>query len=114
MNTNVHYMFSVILYKINLRLMFSSCHPVEERFTPEPASLRPPEIGFDIRGKSSGTQKQPRIPVSNSLSREGQLGLGCSKETGEAEKWKAEYAELSLPRTLTGNAATLLFKQSNI
>lgn len=63
--------------------MFYSFVPGKERFTPESASVRPAEAGLHLGGKSPGAQKQPRIPVSNSVSGEGQLDCRRSAETGE-------------------------------
>ena len=63
--------------------MFYLSLPGEKRLATESASLRPPEAGVNLRRESSGAQKQPRIPVSDSVSREGQLDLRCSPETGE-------------------------------
>ncbi|KAF0024412.1 hypothetical protein F2P81_023214 [Scophthalmus maximus] len=54
----------------------------EEGFAAQSAPLCPPETGFHLGGESPGAPKQPRIPVSNALTREGQQNLKRSTETG--------------------------------
>uniref|UniRef100_A0A3Q1B7R5 Claspin n=1 Tax=Amphiprion ocellaris TaxID=80972 RepID=A0A3Q1B7R5_AMPOC len=57
----------------------------EERFPPQPASVRPPETGLHLWRKPSGSQKQPRFPVPDAFTREGRQHVRRPSETDDEE-----------------------------